>query len=83
MQDALSVRHRITHPKKPEDLEITDQVLYSISEGHRWLFNCLVGILTRTRTMLTRRLTPNLRAAEPARRGIFVLSIGHLGGPVR
>jgi hypothetical protein len=45
MQDALSVRHRITHPKKPEDLEITDQELYSISEGHRWLFNCLVGIL--------------------------------------
>ena len=39
MQDALSVRHRITHPKQPDDLEITDQELYLISEGHRWLFN--------------------------------------------
>jgi hypothetical protein len=45
MQIALGVRHRITHPKKPEDLEITEEELYSISEGQRWLFNCLVDIL--------------------------------------
>lgn len=45
MQVALEVRHRITHPKKPEDLDISDAELYSISEAHRWLFNCLAGIL--------------------------------------
>jgi len=45
MHTALAVRHRITHPKKPEDLEITDNELYSVSEGHRWLFNSLVHIL--------------------------------------
>jgi hypothetical protein len=45
MQDALKVRHRITDPKKSEDLEITDQELCSTSEGCRWLFNCLIDIL--------------------------------------
>jgi len=28
MQDDLQVRHRITHPKKPEDLVITEEELY-------------------------------------------------------
>jgi len=45
LQIALKVRHRITHPKKPEDLEITELELSSTSEGHRWLLNCLVDIL--------------------------------------
>jgi hypothetical protein len=45
MQAALRLRHRITHPKKPEDLEVTDAELRSVSEGHRWLFNCMLLII--------------------------------------
>lgn len=45
MHASLKVRHRITHPKKPEDLKITNSEMLSMSEGHRWLFNCLVKIL--------------------------------------
>jgi len=45
MQVALKVRHRITHPKRPEDLEVTDAELHSISEGHRWLVNCMILIM--------------------------------------
>jgi hypothetical protein len=45
LKKALDVRHRITHPKKPEDLEITERELLAVSEGHRWLCNCVVHIL--------------------------------------
>jgi hypothetical protein len=45
MRSALAVRHRITHPKKPEDLEISDKELRSVSEADRWLFNCMADIL--------------------------------------
>ncbi len=45
MQVSLEIRHRITHPKKPEDLDISDDELYSISEAHQWLFDCLADIL--------------------------------------
>jgi hypothetical protein len=44
LRNSLKVRHRITHPKKPEDLNITDEDLHSTSEGHRWLFNCLADV---------------------------------------
>jgi hypothetical protein len=45
MQVSLEVRHRITHPKKPEDLEISNEELDSTREGHRWLIASLVKIL--------------------------------------
>jgi len=45
MQLALDVRHRITHPKKPEDLNITDDEMFAVSEGHRWMLNCLLAML--------------------------------------
>jgi hypothetical protein len=45
MQVALDVRHRITHPKKPEDLDITDSELDSLRESFRWFYNCMVDIL--------------------------------------
>lgn len=45
MQAASHVRDRITHPKKPEDLQITDKELHTISEGSRWLFNSHIDII--------------------------------------
>jgi hypothetical protein len=45
---SLKVRHRITHPKKPEDLDVSDEDLRSTSEGHRWLFNCLADVTINT-----------------------------------
>jgi hypothetical protein len=44
LQLALKVRHRITHPKQPQDLAIADVELESVRESHRWLFNCVVDI---------------------------------------
>jgi len=41
LRKALAVRHRITHPKKPEHLDITDSDLKSAREGHRWFCCCL------------------------------------------
>jgi hypothetical protein len=48
LQLALKVRHRITHPKQPQDLEIADVELESVRESHRWLFNCVVDIVNTT-----------------------------------
>ena len=44
MQRALAVRHRITHPKSEEDLDVLDSEMDSVREAHRWFFNCLVSI---------------------------------------
>ena len=45
IQRALRVRHRITHPQKPEDLDVTDSEVYSLREAHRWFFNRLSDIV--------------------------------------
>jgi hypothetical protein len=45
MQRSLAVRHRITHPKSPEELSLTGEELDSVREAHRWLLNCLVDII--------------------------------------
>jgi hypothetical protein len=43
-QIALKIRHRITHPKRAEDLDITDDEMGAVRESHRWLLNRLVAI---------------------------------------
>lgn len=45
VQKALKVRDRITHPKTPEDLNITPEEIESTRESLRWLFNCWVRIV--------------------------------------
>ncbi len=45
MQDALQVRHRITHPKKVDDLQISDADLVAVGEGAGWLMKCLWEIV--------------------------------------
>ena len=44
MRHALGIRHRITHPKEPSDLEISDSEMKTIGEAHRWIYNCMVDI---------------------------------------
>lgn len=43
-QIALKVRHRITHPAKVEELDISDDEMGAVRESHRWLLNCLFDI---------------------------------------
>ena len=38
MQTALSVRHRITHPKVPTELEINDEEMDAARDSVRWAF---------------------------------------------
>jgi hypothetical protein len=45
MKVALDVRHRITHPKNPEDLSISDEEIDAFTKAHHWLFGCVTGIL--------------------------------------
>ena len=45
IQKSLTVRHRITHPKCPEDLEIADAEINSVRESHRWIYNCTAAII--------------------------------------
>jgi hypothetical protein len=44
MQESLNVRHRITHPKQPDHLEIADKELVSLRAARDWLFKCLAAI---------------------------------------
>ncbi len=44
LQKALAVRHRITHPKEPEALTITDDEMRSLRAALAWLFNVTEAI---------------------------------------
>jgi hypothetical protein len=43
---ALSVRHRITHPRDASQMDITDDDLDAVRESHRWLMNALIDIMS-------------------------------------
>jgi len=47
LRKALQVRHRITHPKNPEDLTVTDSDMDNIRGGLTWVFNRMVDIANR------------------------------------
>jgi hypothetical protein len=49
MRSSLAVRHRLTHPKKTEDLEISAAEVDTMRGGHTWFYNCLVDILSGAR----------------------------------
>jgi len=51
MQTALRVRHRITHPKHPEELVVAAGEVESVRRAHRWLFSCLEEILSKAETV--------------------------------
>lgn len=44
LQKAIKVRHRITHPKTPEDLVICDEDMSNIRNGLCWSFNAALKI---------------------------------------
>ena len=35
--EALEVRHRLTHPKRPDDFQVSDDEVGCVKEGLRWL----------------------------------------------
>jgi hypothetical protein len=45
LQKSLDVRHRITHPKRPEELDVTDAEIDSMRESHRWFLKCIVEVI--------------------------------------
>lgn len=49
VNNAIGIRHRITHPKNASDLEIADNEMETIGEAHRWIFNCMVDIVNNIR----------------------------------
>jgi hypothetical protein len=42
---AISVRHRITHPKKRSDLEISDNDVQTVRAAFYWLLETLVNVM--------------------------------------
>jgi len=47
LQSALDVRHRITHPKTAEDMEISDENMDHIRAGLAWFMNSTAKIANR------------------------------------
>ncbi len=44
LQKALSVRHRITHPKSLDDMNLTETDMEHIRAGLTWIIGCIVGV---------------------------------------
>jgi hypothetical protein len=44
-QKAVEVRHRLTHPKKNTDMNVSDAELTSLHEAVRWYFNAAATVL--------------------------------------
>jgi len=47
LQEAVRVRNRITHPKEPNELNITDEQMDHIRGGLTWVLNCTTDIANR------------------------------------
>jgi hypothetical protein len=45
LQIALNVRHRITHPKRSEDLDITDGEINAMREAHHWMYDYMIALM--------------------------------------
>lgn len=44
LQIALRARHRLTHPKRAQDANVTDDEITATRDAHRWVFNCYIKI---------------------------------------
>ncbi len=46
LQKALAVRHRITHPKQPSDLDVSLDDVMACNKSIRWLYNSLIDLMS-------------------------------------
>jgi hypothetical protein len=51
-QKALDVRHRLTHPKKAADMNVSDEELHSLEETFRW-YTGAIGIVLANKKFWT------------------------------
>lgn len=71
LQQALKVRHRITHPKTAPDLAITDEELIVVKSGLAWLLALVEQAILRTvaaskiHLKLQRELLDALKRGDP------------------
>lgn len=49
LKKSLKARHRITHPKDPRDLDISDDEMWSLRLGITWIMNSLPTIIKQSR----------------------------------
>lgn len=47
-QKAVQIRHRLTHPKKDKDMDISDSEMDSVHEASRWYFNASIHAFENT-----------------------------------
>lgn len=48
LNEAIKVRHRLTHPKSLEDLAVSDDDILRTALGFRWLLDLRVGVTSET-----------------------------------
>jgi hypothetical protein len=39
---AIKVRDRLTHPKRPQDLEVSEDETQTVLRAYKWLFECQI-----------------------------------------
>jgi hypothetical protein len=42
---SIKIRDRLTHPKKPADLQVSDEDMRMVAEAYVWIFDCQVAFL--------------------------------------
>jgi hypothetical protein len=45
MKKSVDVRHRLTHPKTPQDAEVSEGEIWDVRCAHTWFFNCESAII--------------------------------------
>lgn len=53
LKKAIQVRNRITHPKRPELLEVSDQELEDVVTAYRWVVMSTVSCISEAASALT------------------------------
>lgn len=53
---AWAVRNRLTHPKQPLDLEVTDSDLETVRVGHMWFLDAITSTTSSINSVLAQRL---------------------------
>jgi hypothetical protein len=56
-RQALRIRHRITHPKAPKLLEISDDEMQAVKGAYAWFLRSYVDLMVRGAEDLTRRVS--------------------------
>jgi len=65
MGEALKLRDRLTHPKKPADLTVSDEEILQVRTAHCWVLNSLSDVANHVHSLEQHQQSTLERLAVP------------------